>query len=246
VLVPGGDGDAASSDALAAHLIDTHTVLTYDRRGLSGSVLDDPSEPPTVTTHADDLHHLLAALTTDPVFVAGSSIGAMIALELVARHPSQVRLLVAHEPPATQLLAPDDRARARRDQEDVERIFQAEGAVPALLRFGALIGLDPSDREPDSPGMPSSPDRLPNLEFFLTHDAPAVARHRLDLAALKSVGDRIVPAVGESSAHIWPHACARLLAEALGTPYVTFPGGHNGSNFRPRAFAARLREVLDR
>jgi hypothetical protein len=55
VLVPGGD--AAASDALAAHLADTHPVLTYDRRDLSGSVLDDPSEPPTVTTHTEDLHH---------------------------------------------------------------------------------------------------------------------------------------------------------------------------------------------
>jgi hypothetical protein len=53
-----------------------------------------------------------------------------------------------------------------------------------------------------------------------------------------------VPAVGQASAHIWAHHCARLLAEELGTPYVEFPGGHSGCVFRPRAFATRLRDVL--
>jgi pimeloyl-ACP methyl ester carboxylesterase len=244
LLIAGGDGDAAAGDDLAAHLADSYTVLTYDRRGLSGSTVHDPAQSPTVTTHADDVHLLLAALTAEPAYVFGSSIGALISLELVSRRPEQVGLLVAHEPPATQLLPEPERTSARDDQRRAEDAFQAADASAAMLTFAAFAGIDPADREPDVVLMPLGPERLPNMEYFLTHDAPAVRRHRLDLAALKEASTRIVPAVGQASAHIWAHRCARLLAEELGTPYAEFPGGHNGSVFRPRAFAATLRDVL--
>ncbi|MFI7454231.1 alpha/beta fold hydrolase [Nonomuraea sp. NPDC049714] len=245
LLIAGGDGDAAASDGLAAHLAGSYTVLTYDRRGLSGSTVHDPARSPTLTTHADDVHRLLTAHTSEPAYVFGSSIGAMISLELVSRHPEQVGLLVAHEPPAPQLLPEPERTRARQDQRKAEEIFQAEGAIPAFLAFAAFGGIDPTDREPDVEVAPPGPERLPNMEYFLTHDAPAVRRHRLDLAALKAASTRIVPAVGQASAHIWAHHCAHLLAEELGASYVEFPGGHSGDVFRPRAFAARLRDVLD-
>jgi pimeloyl-ACP methyl ester carboxylesterase len=244
LLMAGGDGDAKASDGLADRLADTYTVLTYDRRGLSDSTIDDIADPPTVATHAEDVHHLLAALTAEPAYVYGSSMGALISLELVSRHPEQVGVLVAHEPPATQLLPESERTRARQALQDIEDTYRVEGAFPALRKFAILAGIDPTDREPDEALTPPGLDRLPNLEFFLTHDAPAVRGHLLDLAALKAASTLIVPAVGETSAHIWPHACGRLLAEALGTPYVEFPGGHNGGVFRPRAFAARLHEVL--
>ncbi|MFC4588363.1 alpha/beta fold hydrolase [Sphaerisporangium corydalis] len=244
VLVAGGDGDASSSDDLAARLADDYTVLTYDRRGLSGSTIDDPSDPPTVTTHADDLHHLLAAVTTEPAYVCGSSIGALISLELVSRHPGQVGVLVAHEPPTTQLLSEAERTRAAHDQREIEETHRTEGTFAALLKFAILTGIDLNDREPDVKAAPRGPGRLPNLEFFLTHDAPAVRRHLLDLPALKSASTRILPAVGKTSAHTWPHRCTLLLAEHLAVPPTTFPAGHNALTSHPQAFATRLTQLL--
>lgn len=243
VLIAGGDADAAAGAPLATALEPHYTVLTYDRRGLSGSTIDDPEQPPTLTTHADDVHHLLAALTTEPALVYGSSIGAMISLELAARHPEQIRLLVAHEPPATQLLPEPERAQAAMTQREIEETFQKEGAMAALRKFLMLAGIDPADREEDAPMRSPNPGRIRNMEFFLAHDAPAVGRHRLDLDALK--GTRIVPAVGANSGQVMANRCALLLAERLGLPYAVFPGGHNGSVFRPKAFAARLHEVLE-
>jgi pimeloyl-ACP methyl ester carboxylesterase len=40
----------------------------------------------------------------EPAFVFGSSIGALIGLDLIARNPEQVRILIAHDPPAWELL----------------------------------------------------------------------------------------------------------------------------------------------
>jgi pimeloyl-ACP methyl ester carboxylesterase len=246
LLIAGGDGDARASAGLTDQLKDRYTVLTYDRRGLSASTIDDPSVPITITTHAEDVHHLLAALTTEPAFVHGSSIGAMIALEHVSRHPEQVRRLVAHEPPATQFLPDDERARVFEADREMEESFAKEGAYAALGKFLVIAGIDPHDREDDVRLSRPGKERLPNLEFFLTHDAPAVGRHKLDLDALKRAAARIVPGVGASSGPIMPYRCGVLLAQALGVPHTGFPGGHNGAVFRPKAFAARLHEVLSR
>jgi hypothetical protein len=79
--------------------------------------------------------------------------------------------------------------------------------------------------------------------FFLTHDAPAVRRYRLDWPALRAAADRIVPAAGVTSTG-FAARCARALADELGRPLVEFPGGHSGFLLRPTAFADRLREVL--
>jgi len=90
--------------------------VTYDRRGLSRSILDAPAESLTISTHSDDAHRLLAELTNQPALVFGSSIGALVGLDLVARHPEQVRVLVAHEPPTWELLPDAERDRAMRSQ----------------------------------------------------------------------------------------------------------------------------------
>ncbi|MDO2969890.1 alpha/beta fold hydrolase [Mycobacteroides abscessus] len=49
--------------------------MTYDRRGLSRSKIDDPSKALSLQTHSDDASRLLAALTAEPAFVLGNSIG---------------------------------------------------------------------------------------------------------------------------------------------------------------------------
>src|SRR5579884_4018338 len=72
LILQGGDGDAQGSEGLAEHLVNRYTVVTYDRRGLSRSKLDEPFEPPHIETHSDDVHCLLAYLTTEPVFVFGA------------------------------------------------------------------------------------------------------------------------------------------------------------------------------
>ncbi len=244
LILQGGDGDAEGSNGIADHLVDHYTVVTYDRRGLSRSKLDDLAQPPRLETHSDDAHRLLAALTTEPVFVLGNSIGALIGLDLVARHSEQVRTLVAHEPPALELLPDAERTHVVRAQEDVEETYRREGVAAAMRKGLANIGLNFEDREPDVVLPQPTSQRAANLEFFRTHDAPAAHRYRLDIAALQAAATRIVPAGGRTSREIWTHHSAEALADRLGTEFVEFPGGHNGHVLHPRAFAARLRDVL--
>ncbi len=87
------------------------------------------------------------------------------------------------------------------------------------------------------------PWALAGFLYLFTHDAPAVRRYRLDLAAPHEAAARIVPAAGACT-QAFPRHCAQALADELGRPLAEFPGGHSGFMLRPRAFAARLREIL--
>lgn len=247
LIAAGGDGNAARSADLADRLATDHTVVTYDRRGLSHSTLDDPTAPVTVSDHADDAHRLLAALTDEPALMFGSSFGALLGLTMAVTHPQQVRLLIAHDPALIRLLAPAERASADHDLAGLGDHFRAEGPLAALKRLGELVDVDFTDREPDVPlPTPPGPDRLADLSFFLSHDLPQIRTAAFDAGDVATVlanGVRVVPAAGHGSRRIWNYACAKALAALLKTEITEFPGGHSLST-HPTAFTARLRETL--
>ncbi|MDK0524737.1 alpha/beta hydrolase [Streptomyces sp. ML-6] len=95
-----GEGDARRSIDLVGRLATDHTVVTYDRRGLSRSTRTDPTVPITLARHADDVHRLLTELTDGPATVLGLSLGAVIGLHLAVEHPDPPLTLIAHEPVA--------------------------------------------------------------------------------------------------------------------------------------------------
>jgi pimeloyl-ACP methyl ester carboxylesterase len=88
-------------------------------------------------------------LTEEPAFVFGSSIGALVGLDLIARHPDHVRALVAHEPTASELLPAAERDVAARSQEEAEEAFRREGVEAGFKKFVALAAVDLNDREPN-------------------------------------------------------------------------------------------------
>jgi pimeloyl-ACP methyl ester carboxylesterase len=106
LLLSPGDGDADVFSGLAS-LLDGFTVVTCDRRGQARSAIVDPAEPVTLATHADDMARVLVAVTTHAARVFGVGLGAVVGLELVARHPHRVSTLVAFEPSLPTLLEAD-------------------------------------------------------------------------------------------------------------------------------------------
>ena len=243
LMLQGGDGDADATDSLAKHLVDTYTVLSYDRRGLSRSRLDDPSAAVELTTHSDDASRLLQAVTDEPALVFGASLGALLGLDLVSRHVEQVKLLVAHEPPATELLAEADREVFVRGQEEVEELHRRRGTAVAMRRFIALTGVDTRSRARPRTGLAQ-----PRADLTSSSFSPATCRG-------PSLPPRPAGAARCSRADPpgrrpfgWGRSCLPVCAspaEELAWPLQEFPGGHAGYVLRPRAFAARLAGMLD-
>jgi pimeloyl-ACP methyl ester carboxylesterase len=247
LVLQGGAADAHGSAALAAELADSFTMVSFDRRGLSQSTIDQGAAATTIETHADDAYRLLVALDSMPCFVFGSSIGALIGLELVAQHPDRVRLLVAHEVPYAGILDEPERSQFAKQQKAVDAAFRQGGLRAAMPLMIANAEVRADDREPDvvlQPDPARAEATVSNLAFFFGNDAPAVHRHQLDLPALTQASSKVISAAGVSTPGSFPARCAKALAVRIGARFEEFPGGHNGYVARPRSFAARLRDVL--
>ncbi len=239
MIAGGGGGGAGDWNGFVNYLTDAYTVVTYDRRGALRSTLDAPVEEIPLETHGDDAHRLLAELTTEPAYVFGSSAGALVGLDLVARYPEQVRTLVAHEPPAHYLL-PDEEP----SQENPLEIYRREGGLAALREYMPLSGLNYQDREPGVEFPQVSREGAANADALFKYTFLAVRRYRLDFAALSTTPTRVVLAGGSAGRESITYRCAVAVAERLGTTVVEFPSHHAGYMTHPQAFAQRLREVL--
>jgi pimeloyl-ACP methyl ester carboxylesterase len=248
LMMPGGPADAGAFRRIAGHLESDYSVVTYDPRGLSHSTLDAPvNDERIVQIFADDAHRLLTATATGPAFVFASSGGAVIALELAARHPEQVRTLVAHEPPAPALLP--DPARERAAMEEIVKTYRTAGSGPAMQKFMVQTGIR-SGPPPPPPGEPTPEMRegmaqmQRNMDFWLGHYFLAISAYEPDFDALKAGSSRIVPGVGEESGGELANEGGLALAKRLGTEAVVFPGAHGGFESHAPEFATKLREVL--
>ncbi|MEV7542859.1 alpha/beta hydrolase [Streptomyces sp. NPDC089915] len=242
-----GEGDADRTVDLVPHLTDTFTVLTYDRRGLSRSRLEDPARTTSLAEHAEDVGRLLAAVTDEPALMLGCSLGAVIGLHVAARHPGRISTLIAHEPVAPRLLPAAERARHEAELSELQHVHRTEG-LPATVREAArVLGIDTSgkDAEPGLTPQPLGERRRANFAYFIEHDITAIVEDTLDPATLTAAPTRIIPAVGATTpATVFDLACASALAELVGEEIHTFPGGHNGNTSHPKAYAESLRALL--
>jgi pimeloyl-ACP methyl ester carboxylesterase len=256
LLIIGSPMGASGFTTLAGHFAD-RTVVTYDPRGADRSKRTDGAAETTPGEHADDLHRLIGALDAGPADIFASSGGAVNALALVARHPEQVRTLVAHEPPVSQELP--DREAVLAACVSIHETYQRSGFGPAMARFIALVSYqgplpadfaDKTAPDPGSFGLPAEDDG--------SRDDPLVGQnivscnyYRHDFDALRAAPSRVVIGVGAESGQQIAGRAAVAVAERLGTTPVTFPGDHGGflggeygQTGVPGPFAATLRDVL--
>ncbi len=249
--------DATGFTALASHFPD-RTVVTYDPRGLGRSTRKDGRVDHAPAAQAVDVHALIEALGAGPVELFASSGGAVTALALVAAHPDDVTVLVAHEPPLIPVL-PDAQA-AERARSGVREAYEAKGWGAGMAAFIVMTSWQGEFTDgyfarpapdPASFGMPSEDDGL-REDPLLSDRSWAVSSYRPDVGALAAARTRVVIAVGEESSGTFTGRTSVATAELLGQQATVFPshhGGFLGGEFgyagQPEAFAHKLREVLD-
>jgi pimeloyl-ACP methyl ester carboxylesterase len=257
LLLIGSPMGAGGFATLASYFPD-RTIVTYDPRGVERSIKDDPSVPSNPDQHADDVHRVIGAIGDGPVDLFASSGGAVNALALVAKHPEDVRMLVAHEPPLAAVLP--DREAALAVSRAVHDAYLRSGFGVGMARFiatvshsGPFTADDAAQPDPDPAmfGLPPDDDGA-RTDPLLAQNMIGTTHYEPDIDALRRSASRIVLAVGEESEGTLASRAAYSLAERLGTAPVTFPSGHGGflgneygQPGKPEAFAAKLREVLD-
>jgi pimeloyl-ACP methyl ester carboxylesterase len=257
LLMIGQPMDAAGFTVLAAQFPD-RTVVTYDPRGLGRSVRRDGRVDQRPEVQAEDVHAIIERLGAGAVDLFASSGGAVTALALVAAHPTDVRTLVAHEPPLSDVL-PDADA-ARRAFDDVRGAYQERGWGAGMAAFMAMTSWNgefddayfaspPPD--PAAFGMPTDDDGARD-DPLLSDRAAAIVGYRPDVDALRAAPTRTVVAVGEESLGTFTGRTALATAELLGQEATVFPshhggflGGEYGYAGQPEAFGRKLHEVLE-
>lgn len=247
---------AGGFGTLASHFTD-RTVVTYDPRGVERSAKADPSSESTPEQHADDLHRIIAELGLGPVDLFASSGGAVNALALVAKHPGDVRTLVAHEPPLAAILP--DRESALAACKAIAEAYQRDGFGAGMARFIAIVShqgpigpdyLSQPAPDPAMFGMPTEDDG-DRTDALLGQNIITCTHYEPDFKGLRAASTRIVLAAGVESEGQLAYRAAVAAAERLGIEPVRFPsdhggflGGEYGQAGDPDAFAAKLREVL--
>jgi pimeloyl-ACP methyl ester carboxylesterase len=247
---------AAGFGSLIRHFPD-RTILTYDPRGSERSTKADPSTQSTPDEHADDLHRIIQAIGGGPVDLFASSGGATNALALVAKHPEDVRILVAHEPPIATVLPDSKNAKAA--ARAVNETYKRSGFGAGMAHFIAVVShegefpdgfAEQPAPDPAMFGMPTEDDGSRD-DVLMAQNILTGTHYELDFNALRKASTRIVPALGVESQQIMTGRATRVVAERLGIEPVIFPSGHGGflggeygQSGDPDAFAAKLREVL--
>jgi pimeloyl-ACP methyl ester carboxylesterase len=261
LLLGGSPMDSTGFESLVAGLeangVGRVLVLT-DPRNVGRSTRDDDTAAVTPEQHAEDLHTLVEALGVGPVDFFATSGAAVNSLFLVAAHPGDVRLLVAHEPPMAPLLPDGDAIGQACD--DVVAAYDADGIGAGMSRFIALVmhrgewtGDEPLP-DPAMFGLPSEDDGSRGDGLMANMRGEGCTRVP-DLDAIRRAPTRVVIGVGEESGGPVDGEIAGragyAVARELGVDPVVFPGGHNGflggeygQMGRPEEFAAQLTAVL--
>ena len=256
LFVIGSPMAAAGFVTLTSHFPD-RSIATYDPRGSERSTKVDPESQSTPDEHADDLHRIIQALGRGPVDLFATSGGAVNALALIAKHPEDVRTLVAHEPPLAAILP--DRTGGMGAARAVHATYQRSGFGAGMAHFIAVVshkGPFPDDYgdqpgpDPAIFGMPAGDDGS-RTDVLLGQNMITCTHYEPDFDALRNASTRIVIAVGEESEGEMARRGGEAVAERLGTEPVVFPsdhggflGGEYGQTGKPDEFAAKLREVL--
>ena len=246
VMVHGSWGDHHNWDLVAPRLAETHTVVTYDRRGHSQS--ERPSSRGSVHEDVADLAALIETTGIAPAHVIGNSAGAIISLRLAVDRPELIRALVVHEPPLVGVIA-DDPALAsivQRFDEDASgalECLRAGDMAGGARRFvedvafgpGAWDQLPPQARETFVANAPTWLDEMEDPDFLT-----------LDLATLASFNGPTLVTRGDASPPMFSPIADRV-ADAISTSSRdTFIGaGHVPHMTHPDDYVQRVASFID-
>lgn len=224
LILAAGMDDSAVAAPLAHHLRKHFTTIRFDRRGLSRSAKtpEAAGADQQLAVHADDAAALLAAITSEPAFVFGASIGALIGLELIGRHPASIRHAVLHEPPVEKLV-PDPVRSTKLDAVGKQAVDDPLGAVGG---FAEIVGSG-DVREPDAPGRRRMDNPILTLQNFFRSDFDAVRRYEPNTTALQAAADRMTLTRGAHSLGRFEALCSAALAARLDLSVTTVEAGHN-------------------
>ena len=229
LLIHGGGIDSGTFERLADILASDFRVVTYDRRGISRSPRPKDWRQTSIAEQAEDAAGLLRALGFAPAAVVGASLGALIALELLLRHPDLVRRASLLDPGPVDSAIPDRQEKMAPPEAVRAAIAKGgpEAGFEALLRaLGIWEYMDPASRQ----------RVLGNTEVFFSYETPLLQSYRPDEGRLRANRVPVQVGAGEETPSVF-REMAEWLAARLKVRAEKYPGGHAAAVNRPEQVA---------
>jgi pimeloyl-ACP methyl ester carboxylesterase len=246
LCIPGADGRGAVFHKVAEHISRSFTVVCYDRRGFSRSQHVGAQDfKDRLSVDAEDASALIAHLSTEPVVVFGTSSGAIVATQLLIRHPGQVRTLVAHEPPAFSLLPEQHRAKAAGLIDHIYTLYREQGVQAAMEVFSGGLSAGEDGAMMRFCMDPTRGDEIrANSMYWFEFELRQYTSAALDLHRIKSEKAKYIPVAGSTSGDGPGVQPITLLAGILEKAVYRLPGGHVSYMHEPETFAEALAALL--
>ncbi|MGK2965922.1 MAG: alpha/beta fold hydrolase [Tepidiformaceae bacterium] len=239
LFICGAFADVSHFARVAELLADNFTTITYDRRGNSRSGGLRPGVPTGPDEQADDAMALLRTLDLAPAHIYGNSSGAIMALNLVLRHPDVVRAAILHEPPLNAGMERPEEVEAFLGN-IVETGMAAGGesaAAEAFLRFA--IG----DTNWEALGREGQDRARSNATVFLGSELGNFESYSPGTAALKAVSRPVTVVVSDDGPPFFKEIGPWLAGE-LSAQFLTTPGTHAPQLDHPAELALLIRSIL--
>lgn len=247
LMIPGANGHGAVFHNAAKYLSSQFKVVCWDRRGYSQSVLNGEQDlVDRISVDAADASALIQHLSDEPAFVFGSSSGAIVATQLLIRHPKSVRGIISHEPPSFAVLPTEHQEKASGLIEHIYNLYRTKGVHSAMETFSS--GLFPEGEEREriyhwmdvTRGHEIRANSMYWFEFELRQYTSSVQ----DLGILVAEKEKYIPAAGVASGNGPCVGPVAILAGIVGKDLVRFPGGHISYETDSKTFSSSLSEVL--
>ncbi|KAH8660824.1 Alpha/Beta hydrolase protein [Tricladium varicosporioides] len=250
LFIPGADGRGSVFEEAAKLLAPRYTVVLWDRRGFSKSLLVGPQDfEHRLDTDADDANQLIEHLATPghAVVVFGTSSGAIVAQRLLCRYPNRITCLIAHEPPSFSVLPEDIRNQAIGLTQHVYETYRAQGVATAMEVFTAGLseGEDAAMMRFCMDSTRSDEIRA-NSMFWFEFELRQYTSSTFDLASIKTQSKKYIPAAGITSGDGPGVGPVSFIAKTLKKDIVRLPGGHIAYMTEPLVFTTALLKELEK
>ena len=250
ILIPGANGTGDIFLPLAERLKEHFTVVAIDRRDYGNSELtqslpeeaSNPNSEYRVKRDAHDVAALAQQLSEEPVYVLGSSSGAIVAMHVLKEHPEVVKEIAFHEPPINTFLPDSDYWKEKNDE--IVKIALNEGLQQAMQVFGKTLNIAPLDAksmsQPVSENDEDQKAQYERMMFWVEYEIRQYTQSNITIADLAHYKDKVVLFNGTDSKGSFPQDVNFYINEQTDIKLLDIPGGHLGYVQKPDGFAEVL------
>lgn len=253
ILIPGANGTGDIFSLVREDLKERFTVVTYDRRGFGKSDLTEPLPERCQNAYDDyrvkrdsqDINELATYLSDEPVYILGTSSGAIVAMHVLKLYPEIVKHIAFHEPPINTFL-PDATYWKKKNEAIVDDMLN-KGLEEGMKTFSNKNNASSEDLDimskATSQDEEAQQSRYEEKLFWAKYEIRQYTHSDITLEDLAKHKSRTLLLTGENSTETFVYKVTYYIAENINIDVKMMPSGHFGYVQQPQQFSEALIKI---